>query len=164
MTPTEFVRWLPSQGVRIARKNLYETYLGATARHPIERNADGKVHRLKALELIRVVGSREPAVLNDAIAKRQEADARARIAQAMMLELEAKKEAGAAVDLSLVQKVWGKLLANLKGALRSMAKSAVLEMEGQNAQQREETLNRRHEDALRNMSAMYARLAEAKAG
>lgn len=160
VTPAEFVRWLPSQGVKIARKNLYETYLGKTARHPIERDANGRLHRTKALELIRVVNAREPINAASAIAKRNEADARIRMAEASMAEMREKKMAKTLVDIGLLQQVWMRAYENLKSTLRSCARSLSLEVEGLSVLEREATITRRHEEALRHLSQMYHRLSE----
>lgn len=163
ITPAEFVRWLPTQGVKIARKNLYETYLGKTARHPIERDASGRVHKLKALELLRVVNAREPVSAASAIAKRNEAEARIRTAEASMAEMRERKMAGTLVDIGLIQQVWMRAYENLKSTLRSCARSLALEVDGLPVLEREAVITRRHEEALRHLSQMEQRLSEGQA-
>lgn len=133
MTPSQFLRWLPTQGLTLSRKSLYKTYFGKGARHPVHTSPDGKrIHKHKALELIRIVqgggtGADESARM---VAERQLADARYRTAKARMAELELEEQLGARVPFAVLEQVWAAMWENVKNEARTAAHNLPDELHG----------------------------------
>lgn len=155
LTPSEFERWLPTQGITISHKSLYKTYLGAGARHPIKRNTSGRVHRDFGLELIRIVQGHEQVDSNDAIAKRNEGDARVKIARAVLLETLAAERAGRKIDVDLVNSKWSRAIENLKNELRALASSVSAMLVGKTELEITAILERRYMETLRHLADGY---------
>ncbi len=152
VTPAEFERWLPSQGLTISHKNLYKTYLGKGALYPIKRNAAGRIHREQGLELLRLVQTKQPSTMEDAMAKRAEATARAQLAKARMLERQEQLNAGTAVPLDLVNQVWSRCFVNLKNEQLSMAKALSAVLVGKSELEIETILHQRILDSHRHVA------------
>ena len=124
VTPAALMKWLPTQGVKISKKSLFKTYLGANATHPVTRNADGKrVHRFQALEMIRLVqqgGAGENDELGRVALERAIADARMKSARAAQMELRLEEAMGQRIRVELVYKVLGKATENVTSELRTL--------------------------------------------
>ena len=121
LTPAEFERWLPSQGVKLAHANLYKTYLSNAASNPIKRSTDGKrLHKWKGLELIRIVQGRDAIDPDTFLRRRQEASTRVIEAKAAAAEMEAAAQAGRLLDADLVKQTWTAAAEGLKNELRAL--------------------------------------------
>jgi hypothetical protein len=155
ITPAEFERWLPTQGVTISHKSLYKTYLGANARHPIKRNSAGRVHRDFGLELVRMVQGHEEVHTDDAIAKRNAADARIKSARAALLEATAAERAGRKIDVDLVNTKWSRAIENLKNELRALASSVSAMLVGKTELEITAILEKRYMETLRHLADGY---------
>lgn len=155
LSPAAFERWIKSQGVSISHKSLYKTYLGKGASNPIERNARGLVHKLKGLEMIRLVQGREVASPEAAAAKRIEASARAQMAKAIMLEAEAAERIGRLVPLAMVNKTWGKAIENTKNELLALPMSVASALRGLTEPEIRDVLAARLNEALRHLAAGF---------
>lgn len=132
MTPAEFLRWLPSQGITLSRKNLYATYYGAGAKHPVHRSPDGKrIHGPKALELIRIIhGGDTIGETGRIIAERQAADARFRTAKARAAEIELEELEGKRVKIDVVERVWATMFEHAKNEARTLANNLPEDLHG----------------------------------
>lgn len=130
ITATGLLRWLRAQGLKISRKNLYKTYLGARARYPLERDAKGRVHRLRALETIKAVQERDGGTSDEIARRRALADARIREALAAKREIELLELRGRKIDVELVEKTWTRTVTAAKDALRTLAMTLPDVLEG----------------------------------
>jgi hypothetical protein len=123
LTPAAFLRWLPSQGLQLSRKNFYKTYYGSRARHPVHTSSDGKrIHKLKALELVRLIQAKD-AGDDDAdrvIRERQQAEAMFKNAQAIRQVIALETMLGQRLRRDLVGRVWSQAVENLKNELRTI--------------------------------------------
>lgn len=132
LPPSEFLRWLQEQGITLSRKSLYKTYYGTGARHPVHVSPDGKrIHKWKALELIRIVQGGEGA--GDSariITERQQADARFRTAKARQAELELEEIEGKRVPLDTIERVWATMWENVKNEARALEHNLPEELDG----------------------------------
>lgn len=153
LSPSEFIRWANEQGVSLSRKSFYKTYFGRGARHPVERSKDGKrVHRDKALELIRMVQADDYGDSSRIICERQAADARVKSAKARMAEIELETLSGQRPSIEVVKRVWGRAVENLRGELRTLAKNMPDELFGKAREEMTNLMERRFEDAFRHVS------------
>lgn len=157
LTPAELHVWLIEQGVRISRKNLYGTYLGKAARYPLERTADGqRIHKWKALELIKTVQQREDLGDRDGIiARRQLAEARIREARAEQEALRLAEMKKSLVPAELVRRIWTRAIESFKNELRTLIHALPRDLEGRTQAQMREIIESRHLDALRHLSAGF---------
>lgn len=151
LTPAEFERWLQGQGISISHKNLYRSYLGKGARHPLERSAAGKIHKEKALELIRLIQGREEGDAARIITERQAADARYKAAKARAAELALEAELKLRVPTALVEKVWGRAFENFKSELRTIEHNLPDDLEGKPRAEMQAILAKAHHEALKHL-------------
>lgn len=125
LTPAEFLRWMPSQGITLSRKNFYRTYFGSAARHPVHVNPEGKlIHKWKAVELIRLIQSRDDTEGSRAIRERQTAEALAKTAEAMRRVIDLEERMKKRIRIDTVTKLWGQAVENLKNELRTIEHNA----------------------------------------
>jgi hypothetical protein len=107
LTPAEFERWLPGQGLRISHQCLYKTYLAKSATNQIKRSSDGRrIHKWNGLELIRIVQGKQDVQVDSILRRRQEAATRVVEAKAAAAELQQAERAGHLLDADLVRQVW----------------------------------------------------------
>jgi len=163
LTPAEFERWLPSQGVQISHQNLYKTYLGRNARYPIPRSSSGKIHRGKALELINLARGRahvETGSAEDAARLRLEAEARWKAARAAIAEIKLEELRGRKVDVDLVRRVWTRTIETLKSDLLNLARSLPDLIAGRRRAEQAAIIERAFRELLLKMSREYERGAK----
>lgn len=119
--PAEFLRWLPSQGITLARKNFYARYYGKQAKHPLHVSPDGKkIHKWKGAELIKLIQSKESGDGDRVIRERQAAEALFKTAQAQRAVVLFETVLGQRVRTHVVTKVWSDAVENLKNELRTI--------------------------------------------
>lgn len=152
VTPAELERYLPTVNITISKKNLYKTYLGKGARHPLERSGDGKrIHKHKAAELIRIVQGRDDTSASRVIQERQLADARYRSAKARREEILLQQLMGDRIPLAAVEKVWARALENFFNELRAMEHNAPEELFGKDRAEMRAILQLRHHEARKHL-------------
>ncbi len=142
ITAADFLKWSEFQGVSLSKKNLYATYLGTAARHPIPRRQDNRLHKHKAMELVRVVQGKALADTDQAaiLAERNLAETRLKTARAAAAELKVARMRGDLVETVLVRQTWDRRLAALRDSFRTLAQTAPTDLDGQTQNQMEKTL------------------------
>lgn len=122
LTPAEFERWIKTQGVRISHQKLYQTYLGRSATHPIERDRRGRIHRGKTLEIIKLVqGRADTGDSQKILLERQKADSEYRRTTAERAKLKLEVERGNLVEKQVWRLVLIRAVDAMKQEFRTLA-------------------------------------------
>lgn len=153
LTVSQLLKFLEAQGSAISRKNLYRTYLD---KGQIERNAEGRIHKWKALETIKVVQERADIELGDMLRRRQEAAARMAEARADREEMDVARRRGGLVEMALVRKVWVGAIEGIKSEQKLIELTLPVELAGATEEVIKLRLQAVHQEMWRHLQVQYA--------
>lgn len=153
LTVSELLKWLEAQGSAISRKNLYRTYLD---KGQIERNPEGRIHKWKALETIKVVQERVDFEQGDILRRRQEAAARVAEARADREEMEVARKRGELIELAQVRKVWVGAIEGIKSEQKLIELTLPVELAGATEEIIKLRLQTAHQEMWRHLQVHYA--------
>ena len=166
LTPAEFERWLPGQGLKISHQCLYKTYLAKSATNQIKRSSDGRrIHKWNGLELIRIVQGKHDVQVDSILRRRQEAATRVVEAKAAAAELEQAARAGHLLDADLVRQVWSGAIQAQINEFRTLVHTLPPELVGKGEEEIRALLDLHLRNAQHHLAVSYRDEATApKAG
>jgi hypothetical protein len=152
LTVSEFLRYAAARGVTISRKNFYKTYLDTDT---IQRNSEGRIHRDKALETIRIVQNKDTNAGDQVLKRRQEASARVAEARAIREEMDLARERGQLVEIGLVHKIWTGAVENMKNEDRVLEHTLPAQMVGKTEEEIRVMMESANREKWRHLSVEY---------